>query len=418
MAADPGGRPVVAGRQTTVNGGHARAGALSFVVLVGIVSLFADMTYEGARGIAGPFLATLGASGTVVGLVAGFGELIGYGLRLGSGFLSDRTGRYWAITLWGYAINMLAVPLLALAGRWEIAAALLMAERVGKAIRTPPRDVMLSHASSQLGRGWAFGLHEALDQVGAVIGPLLVAGALLRLGRYDVAFALLLIPALIALAVLVAAWLIYPEPRQFEVSAVQLPAGRFPRSFWLYLASVACLAAGFADFPLLAFHLKKVSAFGDGWIPVLYALAMGVDALAALALGKLFDARGLSVLIVVPFLSCLSAPLVFSGSVVAAVAGVVLWGLGMGAQESIARAAIATMIPIERRGGAYGTFNAVLGTFWFAGSALMGVLYDVSITGLVVFSVLAQLAAFPILLALRHAGIEHPGTLTARRPGA
>ncbi len=181
---------------------EAERSALTFVVLLGVVSLFADITYEGARGIAGPFLATLGATGTIVGVVAGLGDLVGYGLRLGSGFLSDRTGRYWAITLWGYAINLLAVPLLALAGRWEIAAALLVGERVGKAVRTPPRDVMLSHASGRLGRGWAFGLHEALDQVGAVIGPLLVAGVLLRVGRYDVGFALLFIPALMAFVVL------------------------------------------------------------------------------------------------------------------------------------------------------------------------------------------------------------------------
>jgi MFS family permease len=166
--------------------------ALRFVVLVGVVSLFADMTYEGARAITGPFLATLGASGAVVGVVAGLGELLGYALRLVSGYLSDRTGRYWALMILGYAVNMLAVPLLALAGRWEIAAGLMIAERVGKAIRTPPRDVMLSHASSRLGHGWAFGLHEALDQVGAVVGPLLVAGVLFRTERYDIGFAVCL----------------------------------------------------------------------------------------------------------------------------------------------------------------------------------------------------------------------------------
>src|SRR5262249_1911144 len=140
--------------------------ALKFVVLIGLVSLFADMTYEGARGIAGPYLAVLGASGTTVGIVAGFGELIGYGLRLFSGILSDRTGKYWAITIVGYFINLLAVPFLALAGRWETAALLLVMERVGKAIRTPARDAMLSHATHQTGHGWGFGLHEAMDQIG------------------------------------------------------------------------------------------------------------------------------------------------------------------------------------------------------------------------------------------------------------
>ncbi|HEX9371654.1 MAG TPA: MFS transporter, partial [Roseiflexaceae bacterium] len=231
----------------------AKGTALRFVVLLGVVSLFADMTYEGARSITGPYLAVLGASATVVGIVAGFGELIGYGLRLVSGYLSDRTGRYWAITLVGYAVNMLAVPLLALAGNWEIAALLMIAERTGKAIRTPARDAMLSHATSEMGRGWGFGLHEAMDQIGAVLGPLIVAAVLYVRGDYQTGFALLLIPALLALGVLVAARLLYPHPRDLEVD-VPAPATRgFPRVFWLYLAAVALIAAGYADFPLIAY---------------------------------------------------------------------------------------------------------------------------------------------------------------------
>jgi MFS family permease len=382
-----------------------RRSALRFVVLIGVVSLFADMTYEGARSIAGPFLATLGANGTVVGVVAGLGELIGYALRLLSGHLSDRTGRYWALTIWGYAINMLAVPLLALAGRWEVAAVLLIAERVGKAIRTPPRDVMLSHASSQLGRGWAFGVHEALDQIGAVVGPLVVAGVLMRLGRYDVGFAVLLVPALLALGVLAGARLVYPQPRIFEVApAIPTLDRRYPSAFWVYMAAVACLAAGYADFPLIAFHFKKTALFADGSIPLLYALAMAVDAVAALLLGRLFDRWGLSVLVAVPLLSCLAAPFAFSQSAALAVAGTVLWGLGIGAQESVVRAAIAFMIPAERRGTAYGIFNAVYGITWFAGSALLGILYDFALGWLVAFSVGAQLIAVPILFAVRHTG--------------
>jgi MFS family permease len=367
-------------------------------VLLGVVSLFADMTYEGARAIAGPFLATLGASGTVVGVVAGLGELAGYGLRLVSGYMSDRTRRYWAITVAGYALNMLPVPLLALAGRWEVAAVLLVAERVGKAIRTPPRDVMLSHAAGHLGRGWAFGVHEALDQLGAVLGPLLAAGVLLRLERYDVAFAVLLVPALLALGVLVVARLVYPEPRAFEVNAVT--GDHLPRRFWVYLLAVACLAAGYADFPLIAYHLKRGAVIGDGGLPILYALAMAVDALAALWLGRLFDARGPAVLAAVPLVSGLAAPLVFSESAALAVAGMMLWGIGMGAQESIVRAAIAAMVSPERRGAAYGSFNAVYGAAWFAGSALMGLLYDISLGWLVAFSVASQLAALPLLLGV------------------
>ncbi|OLE37523.1 MAG: MFS transporter [Candidatus Rokubacteria bacterium 13_1_20CM_2_70_7] len=387
--------------------------ASGFVVMIGVISLFADMTYEGARSVTGPFLAVLGASAAVVGVVAGFGELIGYAVRLVSGYLGDRTRKYWTITLWGYALNMVAVPLLALAGRWETAALLMIAERLGKAIRTPPRDVLLSHAAAQMGRGWAFGLHEALDQIGAVAGPLLVAAILYAQGGYRWAFGTLLVPALLALAFLVAARLLYPQPRDFEPAETVRSEGGFPRIFWIYLASVAFLAAGYADFPLIAYHLKKVSVAADGSIPLLYALAMAVDAVAALVLGRLFDARGLPILIVVPLLSCLFAPLVFSHNLALVVIGTALWGVGMGAQESIVRAAIAAMIPADRRGTAYGVFNSVYGIAWFAGSALMGILYDISIPALIAFSVISQLAAVPILSTLPRAN----GLTSARGRG-
>jgi predicted MFS family arabinose efflux permease len=383
-----------------------RRKAVRFVVLIGVVSLFADATYEGARAITGPFLAVLGASGTVVGLVAGFGELIGYGLRLASGYVADRSRRYWPITITGYAVNMLAVPVLALVGRWEIAAALMIAERVGKAIRTPPRDALLSHAAAAMGRGWAFGLHEALDQIGAVLGPVLVAAVLASRGGYHLAFGVLLVPAILALGFLAAARIRYPQPREFEpATAGETSDGRFPRVFWIYLAAVAFLAAGYADFPLVAFHLKARAVVSDEAIPLLYALAMAADAGAALALGRLYDARGLRILILVPFLSLVFAPLVFSESVPLVLAGTVLWGLGMGAQESIVRAGIAGMISPERRGTAYGVFNAVYGLTWFSGSALMGVLYDVSIPALVVFSVVSQLVAVPVLWRIRTAAV-------------
>ena len=372
--------------------------ALRFVVLLGVVSLFADMTYEGARSITGPFLAVLGASGTAVGVIAGLGELLGYGLRLASGYLADRTRRYWALTLVGYGVNVLAVPLLALADRWELAAALMIAERVGKAIRTPARDVMLSQATQRLGHGWGFGLHEALDQIGAVSGPLLVALVLTGRAQYPLAFATLLAPALLTLAVLTRAWRLFPDPRYLEASpAVEPGPDQLPAAFWLYLAASALIAAGFADFPLIAFHFGKHAVVPPGGIPLLYALAMGVDALAALLFGRWFDRLGLGVLMTSTLLSALFAPLVFLGGFTATLLGVGLWGIGLGAQESILRATIAGMVPPDRRGWAYGLFNAAYGIAWFLGSALMGFLYDVSLYGLIAFSVVAQLAALPLL---------------------
>ena len=335
-----------------------------------------------------------------MGLVAGSGELIGYALRLASGFVADRTAKYWALTIFGYAVNLLVVPLLALAGRWEVAAVLMIAERVGKAIRTPARDAMLSHATTKVGHGWGFGLHEALDQVGAVLGPLLVAGVLATGQSYRTGFAVLLIPALVALGVLIAAWRAYPRPADLEPVAVQWPGdGRlFPGAFWVYLAAAAAIAAGYADFPLIAYHLGKQTIVAADRIPVLYAVAMGVDALAAIVFGRLFDRFGLAVLIAATLLSAPFAPLVFGGNVALAVLGMALWGAGMGAQESILRASIATMVPPERRGTAYGLFNAGYGMAWFAGSALMGYLYDTSLAGLVAFSVVAQLAAIPLFV--------------------
>lgn len=381
--------------------GISKVAALKFVILLGAVSLFADMTYEGARSITGPYLALLGASGTVVGIVAGFGELIGYALRLVSGYISDRTGKYWTVTLVGYFVNLLAVPLLALAGRWEVAAFLMIMERMGKAIRNPSRDAMLSHATQSIGRGWGFGLHEAMDQIGAILGPLIVAGVLYLNGGYRLSFAILLIPALLALIVLLLARALYPHPRDLEVASVELETKGFSRAFWLYLAAISLIAAGYVDFPLISYHFEKLSVVSKVWIPVFYAVAMGVDALSALFFGRLFDRTGLSILIVVSLLSSLFAPLVFLGGFHLALAGMALWGIGMGAQESIMRAAIADMVPMNKRSTAYGIFNAGFGLFWFLGSAFMGVLYDVSVSSLILFSVAMQLASIPLFVLIR-----------------
>lgn len=380
---------------------NLRSHALKFIILLGIVSLLADMTYEGARSITGPYLAILGANAVVVGFVAGFGEFIGYALRLVSGYLSDKTRRYWAITIAGYVINLLAVPLLALAGSWEIAAVLLIAERMGKAFRTPARDVMLSHACSEVGQGWGFGLHEAMDQIGAIIGPLIVAFVLFFNGSYQTSFTILLIPAVLALSVLVVSRFLYPNPHELEIKTPKLETKGFKHVYWIYMAAVALIALGFVDFPLIAFHFKNSLIVSDSLTPVFYAIAMGVDALAALVFGRLFDKIGLSIMIVVAVISAFFAPLVFLGGFYSALIGIALWGIGLGAQESIMRAAIAGMSPVQRRGTAYGVFNTIFGVFWFIGSLTMGILYDISLLYLVIFSMIAQLASVPLFLLIR-----------------
>lgn len=388
------------GRFQSVNRTNNRT-AFRFVMLLGVVSLFADMTYEAARSITGPFLAILGAGATVVGLVAGLGELIGYGVRIIFGLISDRTRRYWAITIVGYSVNLLAVPALALAGRWETAALLIMAERLGKAVRTPARDAMLSHAAHDVGRGWAFGIHEAMDQIGAMIGPVIVAAVLAWKGRYEYGFAVLVVPALLALSVLALARVLYPQPRDLEPSFFVGEPGGLRPVFWLYLCAVACIALGFADYPLAAFHMKTARVVPDTWIPLIYAGAMGVDALSAVVFGRLYDKKGFSVLLIMIALSAWSTPLVFLAGPGALLLGMILWGVGMGAQESIIRAVVADIVPRDRRATGYGVFNAGFGIAWFFGSALMGFLYDRSMIGLVAFSTLSQLVSLPLLMAVR-----------------
>jgi len=387
-----------------------RATAMRFIVLLGVVSLFGDMTYEGARSITGPFLGLLGASATVVGIVAGLGELIGYGARLASGWLGDRTQRYWAVTIAGYVLNLLAVPLLALAASWEVAAALIIIERMGRGIRSPVRDAMLSHAASHTGLGWGFGLHEAMDQTGAILGPLLVSAALyLRFG-YSHAFALLLIPAVISIAVVLVARSLFPNPRDFDLAPPPLDTRHMRQMYWIYMISVALIGAGYADFALIAYHFGKAAVVSAPLIPILYAVAMASDAAASLAVGRWYDRRGMIVLIIGVALAAVASPLVFLGNASAALAGMILWGIGMGTQESAMRAVVAGMTAPDRRATAFGILNAVFGVAWFAGSAILGILYDRSVFAVAVLSLALQLLAVPLLLFVMAKAMRRGGS--------
>lgn len=378
----------------------SRQSATRFIVALGTISLLADVTYEGARSINGPFLATLGAGAAVVGIVSGLGELAGYLLRLAGGVAVDRSRAYWPLTIIGYIINLMAVPLMAFAHHWIFAAALIVIERAGKGIRTPARDVMLSQASHVIGRGWGFGLHEFMDQTGAFIGPLIVAFAVSQTHEYSNAYAWLAVSAALAIATVFAARAFYPDPSRFEEAkpASSGPAPRLPRAFWIYTAAAGLMAAGFVDFPLIAFHFQKTALVPPGEIPIFYAAAMGVEALTALAMGKLFDRIGTPVLIIGVLLAAVSTPLAFLGSFYVALGGVALWGAGMGAQQSTLRAKIAGLVPSERRGSAYGIFNSVYGVLWFVGSSAIGLLYSRSLAVAVGFAMIAELAAIPPLI--------------------
>jgi len=375
----------------------SKKSALQFVILLSLVSLFADITYEGARSITGPYLAILGANAAIVGFVAGFGEFIGYALRLVSGYLADRSGKYWTLTIFGYICNLLVVPLLALAGHWWVAAILIVLERMGKAIRVPPRDAMLSHAGQKMGMGWVFGLHEAIDQIGAMLGPLIVTLVLFFKGGYKESFAVLLIPALMALAVLTVARLIYPRPQSLEMQHDRFETKDMSSSFWIYLVGASLIAAGYADFPLIAYHFQKKAILSPIWIPVSYAIAMGLNSLSAPFLGYFYDKKGFMILLIVTIVSCFFAPFVFLGNSSMAFIGVALWSIGVSAHESLMQAIVANRVSIKKRASAYGIFNAGYGLSWFLGSFLMGILYDYSVMTLVIFSMFIQLIAVPVL---------------------
>jgi MFS family permease len=387
----------------------ARRVALRFVVLIGILSFFADFTYEGSRSIIGPYLATLQGTGTIVGIVTGFGEFLGYGLRLLSGRWADATGRYWLITLFGYLVQMASVPALALSGSWPAAAALIILERVGKAIRNPPRDVMLSHAGKQAGGyGWAFGLHEALDQAGAMFGPLAVAAVLAYQRSYREAFAVLLIPATVNLSFAFLARHLYPTPEDMETSPPTISASRLPQEFWIYLLGAILVAAGFADYPLIAYHFSRVGSVSGNWIAIFYSVAMAVSGAGSLVLGRLFDRFGFVVLVALTIVSTSFAPLVFLGGFWTALIGAAVWGIGMGVHESIIPAAVAPMVQVQRRASAFGMFTAGYGIFWFLGSAVIGILYDFSVPAVIAFCVITQLVAVPVFLWVgRRAPIPH-----------
>ncbi|GAA1464998.1 MFS transporter [Microbacterium thalassium] len=375
-----------------------------FIVTFGVVSLLADVVYEGARAVTGPILAAVGASAVVVGVVTGIGESAALLLRFVSGPLTDRTRRFWAWAITGYAITIISVPLLGYASVLWVAAALIIAERVGKAVRSPAKDAMLSFATSRIGRGRGFAVHEAIDQFGAVLGPLAVAGMLaLTGGDYGPSLAVLAIPGIAVIVLLLWLRARAPQPAQFEeahhveVARGQTPVTRLPAVFWAYAIFVAVTLAGFATFGLVSFHAVQWGVVATPWIPVLYAAVMVVDALVALGVGWLYDRVGAGVLVLLPVIAAIVPALAFSYETAAFIVGALLWGAALGVQESTMRAVVADVVDSRRRGTAYGVFGAIAGVAAAIGGALAGWLYDISIPWLVAITILLQMLAVAIL---------------------
>jgi MFS family permease len=387
-----------------------RISPLRFVVAFGVVSALSDVVYEGARSIIGPFLGQLGASAALVGLITGAGEAVALVLRLFTGRLVDRTQRPWPQAILGYALTMACVPLLALSNGLWMAGLLYNGERFGKALRTPSRDTMLAHASAKLGRGYAFGLHEALDQCGALAGPLLIAAVLALGGGYHTAFALLAGPGVLALLVLSRLRAAVPDPKAYDPSAeladkkrLRLET-RLPGRFWLYAAFSAATMLGFSTWAVLAYHLVARHVLAAGWVPVLYAAAMAAAGPAAVVFGRIYDRFGLRGLVALPPLAAIVPFLSFSTSVPVVVGGAVVWGAAMGVHESTLRAAVTDLVPVHRRGAGYGTFTAVYGLAWLLGSVLIGLLYEQGNGAVQLFVVGVQIAAAALLVPLLSRG--------------
>lgn len=388
--------------------------AWRFVTTFGLISLLADIVYEGARSITGPLLASLGATAVVVGVVTGVGEAAALLLRIVSGPLADRTGHFWAWAISGYFLTVVTVPFLGLAGAVWVAAVLVIAERVGKAVRSPAKDTLLSHATSVTGRGRGFAVHEAMDQVGAFVGPLAVAGMLVIFGGdYRPTFALLALPGVAVLVLLLWLRARVPEPAAYEVIAAtesssapddaQLFVRALPRAFWVYAGFSAATMVGFTTFGVLSFHLVDRRIVSVALVPVIYATAMAADAVAALATGWMYDRRGARVLVALPLLAALVPVFAFQGAVISVVIGALLWGAAVGIQESTLRAVVADLVEPARRATAYGVYAAVIGVAAAAGGALTGLLYSQSVGALIAVVIAIQVASLSVLPAVRRA---------------
>jgi hypothetical protein len=383
-----------------------------------VVSLAADMVYEGARSVTGPLLASLGASAVLVGLVSGAGEATALLLRLVSGSWADRSRRYWTLTFAGYALTVVCVPALAitpfLAGAGlAVACVLILGERLGKAVRSPAKTALLAHAAAAVGLGRGFGVHKALDQLGAVAGPLLVAAVTAAAGVIWPAMAVLIVPGAVAMLLLFRIWRSMgspavsdedrgpketstAEPRESVLSRLH---GRLPGVFWLFAAASAAISAGLVTFAIIAYHLTQDHVVSLAAVPLIYAAAMGAEALAALGSGWLFDRTKGGALLGLPLLVSAVPVLAFAPSPLVAIAGALLWGAAGGVLDSTIKALVADLVPASRLATAYGLFAAVQGAAAIAGGVMAGALYERSLPILIAAVVVTQIIALVLLIA-------------------
>ncbi len=377
----------------------------SFLLFLGFISLLSDFTHEGARSIYGQYLGVIGISAFTISFIAGLGEFFGQSLRIFTGMIADKTKKYWTMMIIGYSINLLSIPLLSLVDGsiWQVALVLILLERIGKAIRAPAKSALTSFTSPQLGAGKAFAIQEALDQLGAFLGPIFIFTILsfnggASLSSYQIAFGYLGIFAILTIVLLIIAKTKYPKPDEFESSKIGLKMEK-NTTFIYYMIAISFLALGFIDYPLLAYHMDVHHTIAPIYLPLLYSVAMGIDAIAALFFGHIFDKIGIRSLLIAIGISMFFSPFIFLfDSTFTTIIGILLWGIGMGAQESILKSVIALIVPKEKRATYYGIFNSVFGLLWFAGSSIIGVIYGYSSYGVVIFSLSMEILCLIFLI--------------------
>jgi len=389
--------------------------AFKIIIFFGLVSLLGDIIYEGARSINGQYLQILGANAAIVGLIAGLGEFIGYSLRFISGYFSDKTKAYWFFTILGYGL-LISIPLLALTGLWQIAAFLIIIERIGKAVRNPARDTLMSQAAKDVGTGLGFAIHEFLDQIGALLGPILISLLFLILNnhfkdliKYQYSYAILWIPYLLLMSILFIAYFSSKTSQKSSIEKSKIKE-KLSSVFWSYVIFTFLTTLGFVNFLILGYHFKATHLLSDTQIPLFYAIAMIVDAIFALIIGKAYDLlktktrnenSGLLLLVIIPILTAFIPLFVFLNNFYFIILGVILWGIIMGTHETIMRAAIADITPLNKRGTGYGIFTGIYGLAALLGGTITGILYDYSLYWLIFFIVITQLLSILSFLFMR-----------------
>ena len=391
--------------------------AILLILIFGVISLLGDIIYEGARSVNGPYLNVLGASAAIVGLVVGVGELLGYAIRLFSGYFSDIRKAHWFFTIFGYSL-LISVPLMALSSFWQFAAIFIILERIGKGLRSPAKDTILSYATKQVGTGFGFGITEFLDQIGATIGPLIFTFIFMVIGSanktmadYQLGYSYFWFPFVVLMIVLFVAYFKVKTPEKLEKIDVKLTEPKkFSKLFWLYSIFTFVTTIGFINFAIIGYHFSVNRIISDTQIPFFYAIAMMIDAIFGVIIGRFYDSlkskhnnerAGLFFLITIPILTSSLLPLIFSFNIVLILIGVFFWGVVMGSHETIMKATIADITPITKRGTGYGIFNIIYGLALFVGSTLAGYLYEISILLMITVLIFIEIASIPLFFILK-----------------